>query len=90
MRRDDTKENQTDILHSIGCFSKIIKDRFDLSITGNPPEGVSEESKEKIEVLKYLLVENDMIRSFFDIEKPLRKEILSLDGATVVSLDGSF
>ncbi len=71
-------------------ISKIIKDRFDLSITGNPPEGVSEESKEKIEVLKYLLVENDMIRSFFDIEKPLRKEILSLDGATVVSLDGSF
>lgn len=43
-------------------ISKIIKDRFDLSITGNLPEGVSDESK----------------------------EILSLDGATVVSLDGSF
>ncbi len=72
-------------------ISKIIKDRFDLSITGNLPEGVSDESKEKIEVLKYLLVDNNnTIRSFFDIEKPLRKEILSLDGATVVSLDGSF
>lgn len=71
-------------------ISEIITDRFDLSIAGNPPEGVSEESKEKIEVLKYLLAENDTIRSFFDIEKPLRKEILSLDGATVVSLDGSF
>lgn len=71
-------------------ISKIIKDRFDLSITGNLPEGVSDESKEKIEVLKYLLVNHNTIRSFFDIEKPLRKEILSLDGATVVSLDGSF
>lgn len=71
-------------------ISKIIKDRFDLSITGNFPEGVSEESKEKIEVLKYLLANDNLIRSFFDIEKPLRKEILSLDGATVVSLDGSF
>ena len=71
-------------------ISKIIKDRFDLSITGNLPKGVSEESKEKIEVLKYLLVDNDSIRSFFDVEQPLRKEILSLDGATVVSLDGSF
>lgn len=71
-------------------ISKIIKDRFDLSITGNPPEGISEESKEKIEVLKYLLADKNSIRSFFDVEKPLRKEILSLDGATVVSLDGSF
>lgn len=71
-------------------ISKIIKDRFDLSIIGNLPKGVSEESIEKIEVLKYLLVENNSIRSFFDVEQPLRKEILSLDGATVVSLDGSF
>lgn len=71
-------------------ISKIIKDRFDLSIAGNPPEGISEENKEKIEILKYLLADNNSVRSFFDIEKPLRKEILSLDGATVVSLDGSF
>lgn len=71
-------------------ISEIIKDRFDLSIAGDFPKGVSEESKEKIEVLKSLLVDNDTIRSFFEIEKPLRKEILSLDGATVVSLDGSF
>jgi len=80
------------IIPGIGTdeISKIIKDRFDLSITGNLPEGVSKESKEKIDVLKYLLVDHNTIRSFFDIEKPLRKEILSLDGATVVSLDGSF
>lgn len=72
-------------------ISKIIKDRFDLSIEGNLPEGISDENKEKIEVLKYLLSDdNNSIRSFFEIEKPLRKEILSLDGATVVSLDGSF
>lgn len=71
-------------------ISEIIKERFDLSIMGNLPEKLSKDSKEKIEVLKYLLADNDSIRSFFDIEKPLRKEILSLDGATVVSLDGSF
>ena len=37
-----------------------------------------------------LIGKNNSIRSFFDIDKELRKEILSLDGATVVSLDGSF
>lgn len=81
------------VIPNIGTeeISKIIKDRFDLSVTGNLPEGISMESKEKIEVLKYLLADtSNSIRSFFEIEKPLRKEILSLDGATVVSLDGSF
>lgn len=58
-------------------ISEIIKERFDLSIMGSLPEGVSKDSKEKNEVLKYLLVDNNAIRSFFDIEKPLRKEILS-------------
>lgn len=58
---------------------------------GQLPSGISKENKEKIEVLKYLLIgKNNSIRSFFDIDKELRKEILSLDGATVVSLDGSF
>lgn len=71
-------------------ISEIIKERFDLSITGNLPDSISEDSREKIQVLKYLLADNNSIRSFFEIEKPLRKEILSLDGATVVSLDGSF
>ncbi|HJB16490.1 MAG TPA: hypothetical protein IAA05_10690 [Candidatus Blautia excrementipullorum] len=72
-------------------ISKVIQDRFDLSLAGAPPSGISKESKEKIEVLKYLLTNKDnIIRSFFDIDKELRKEILSLDGATVVSLDGSF
>lgn len=37
-------------------------------------------------MLRYLLSDNN----FFEIEAPLRKEILSLDGATVVSPDGSF
>ena len=72
-------------------ISKVIKDRFDLSLMGQLPSGISKENKEKIEVLKYLLIGKDnSIRSFFDIDKELRKEILSLDGATVVSLDGSF
>lgn len=71
-------------------ISNIITERFDISVDENIPENISENSKEKIEVLKYLLADNNSIRSFFDVEKPLRKEILSLDGATVVSLDGSF
>ena len=72
-------------------ISKVIKERFDLGVAGKLPDGVSSESKEKIKVLRYLLVDNSFnIRSFFDLDAPLRKEILSLDGATVVSLDGSF
>lgn len=72
-------------------ISKVIKERFDLSVAGKLPDGVSSESKEKIKVLSYLLVDNNFnIRSFFELDAPLRKEILSLDGATVVSLDGSF
>lgn len=67
-------------------ISKIIKDRLDLAGIGKLPAGVSAESKEKIAVLRYLLSDNN----FFEIEAPLRKEILSLDGATVVSPDGSF
>lgn len=74
-----------------GEISKVIRDRFDLSVTGDTPQNISAESKEKIEVLKYLLISPEhSIKSFFEVDKPLRKEILSLDGATVVSLDGSF
>lgn len=72
-------------------ISKVIKERFDLSVAGKLPDGISSESQEKIKVLSYLLVDNNFnIRSFFELDAPLRKEILSLDGATVVSLDGSF
>ena len=86
--------------HTGGCLAlvidnedieNVIKDRFDLSIQGKAPKGISKENKEKIEILKYLLENEDhKVRAFFDIEKPLRREILSLDGATVLSLDGSF
>ena len=87
--------------HTGGCLalvtaqdadlSHVIKDRFDLSIAGQAPAGISEENKEKIEILKYLIAdEKHNVRSFFDLDQPLRREILSLDGATVVSLDGSF
>lgn len=96
-------------------ISKIIKERFDLSLSGKLPEGVSSESLEKIEILKHLVSDSvhincaeevgceqivdeaDMaayhatgMNSFFKLDKPLRKEILSLDGATVVSLNGFF
>lgn len=72
-------------------INKIIKDRFDLSVKGAVPDEISAESKEKIEILKYLLsTPEHSIKSFFEIDKPLRKEILSLDGATVLSPDGMF
>lgn len=88
--------------HTGGCISiivpdkkdsidKIIKERIDLYSIGSLPTGVSKESIEKIEILTYLLTypENKM-RSFFEIERIMRKEIVGLDGATVLSLDGSF
>lgn len=70
---------------------KIVEDRFDLYTAGEPLPGMRAENREKAQVLSYLLRHpQENIRSFFEIEKPLRKEILSLDGATVVSLSGSF
>ena len=90
--------------HTGGCLSivhpnkaealsdeKIVADRFDLYSEGNPLEGMSSENKEKAEILSYLLrYPEQQLQSFFELEKPLRREILSLDGATVVSLNGSF
>lgn len=88
--------------HTGGCLSvvlpqkeveidDVIKERIDLFVTGAKIKDVSEESREKIEVLSYLLSSpTNKLKSFFQIEKPLRKEILSLDGATVVSVDGTF
>lgn len=72
-------------------ISNIIKDRIDLYAIGSPLDDISKESQEKIEILTYLLTyPKSKIRSFFEIEKSLRKEILSLDGATVVSMNGDF
>lgn len=88
--------------HTGGCLAlvlpskekeidNVIKERIDLFVTGTFAKGISLESREKIEVLTYLLGSpTNTMRSFFEIEKPLRKEILSLDGATVVSMDGNF
>lgn len=88
--------------HTGGCLalvlpeyvSKInteVKERIDLFIIGEKLTGISQESREKIEILSYLLTySNNHLRSFFEIEKPLRKEILSLDGATVLAMDGTF
>lgn len=70
---------------------KIVVDRFDLYAAGDKPENMKAENKEKAEIISYLLQQpQHTIRSFFEIEKPLRREILSLDGATVVSLNGLF
>ena len=72
-------------------ISGIVKERFDLYTAGSKLKNMSEESKEKARILSYLIrYPQQPMRSFFDLEKPLRREILSLDGATVVSLNGSF
>ncbi len=71
-------------------ISKVIKERIDISLKGTLT-GISKESQERIEVLKHFLKDDgNGTKSFFDIDKELRSEILSLDGATVVALDGSF
>lgn len=88
--------------HSGGCLSivlpenhdnisDVVTERIDLYAKGTSLKGLSAPSKEKAQVLTYLLSypENTM-RSFFAVEKQLRREILSLDGATVLSPDGSF
>lgn len=87
--------------HTGGCLAvvvndsqeinTVVKDRIDLGKDAAPPQTAEQKTKEKIEVLKYLLSDlNGHLKSFYDVEKPLRKEIMSLDGATVVSLDGNF
>lgn len=68
-----------------------IKERIDLFASNSDLSVFSEASKEKAQVLTYLLsYPEDKLRSFFSIEQQLRREILSLDGATVLSTDGLF
>lgn len=90
--------------HTGGCLSiihpdkvdkmtkdNIVADRFDLFTAGVDLPNMKAENKEKAEILSYLLRYPEQgIRSFYNLEKPLRREILSLDGATVVSLKGEF
>ena len=88
--------------HTGGCLAivlpknhelidEIIKERIDLFANGTNIEGLSASSKEKAQVLTYLLsYPESTMRSFFAVEKQLRREILSLDGATVLSPNGSF
>lgn len=88
--------------HTGGCLAILspenekeigdsIKDRLDLFESGARTYELSEESKEKIKVLKTLLQnEWSSMRSFFDTERQLRREMLGLDGATMVALDGKF
>lgn len=86
--------------HTGGCLAvvlpefnsrldNVVKDRFDLTIAGNMPEGITEENQEKIEILRYLLDCKKKDWSFYHLQRLLRKEVLSLDGATVISIDGT-
>lgn len=78
------KENQDEV-------GKIIKERIDLCDKGEFLSGISAESKEKMIIMSYLLsYQTSEIQSFFNIDRVLRKEIIGLDGATVISLNGSF
>lgn len=92
--------------HTGGCISivipqreafidSVISERIDLFSKGELKTDISIESKEKIEILTYLLNYSEekakfLLSSFFDIEKILCKEIISLDGATVISVNGNF
>lgn len=79
----------------------VVKERMDLWSKIKDNSKIESETKEKINILRHLLCVRDVapgassgteltIRSFFDVDRRLRKEILSLDGATVVSLNGDF
>ena len=88
--------------HTGGCLALIlpsevkfvdekIKERIDLYDEANELANVSKESLEKIKILRSILAcGNNKVRSFFQISKPLRKEIMGLDGATVLALNGDF
>lgn len=85
--------------HTGGCFaiiltedeakiSAVIKDGFELSKKNRNSKNID---TQKINVLEHLLAaKNNKKRTFFEIERPLRKEILSLDGAVAVSVNGEF
>lgn len=79
----------------------VVKERMDLWSKIKDNSKIKSETKEKINMLRHLLCVRNVapgatsgteltIRSFFDVDRRLRKEILSLDGATVVSLNGDF
>ena len=88
--------------HSGGCLAivlpeydaqveKVVKERIDLLAQGDSIKGLNAAVREKVQVLTHLLsYPGNKMRSFFATEKQLRREILSLDGATVVSPNGSF
>ncbi len=90
--------------HSGGCIAivtpdnkekidSVTKERIDLYSIEKDIDSfkeISSESKEKIIILSYLLSNDTGLCSFFYVDRVLRKETLGLDGATVVSLDGSF
>ena len=65
----------------------LIKERIDLKTKSN--DEISDESKEKLYFLKSIIAKKDGKYSFFEISKPLRKEIMSMDGATVLDLNGN-
>lgn len=70
-------------------LKKYIKDSFNDYISGLIDPDILEKCKEKLEVIIRLLDDgNSSLKRFFALEKPLRKEILSLDGATVIFTDG--
>lgn len=88
--------------HTGGCISivlpteteklnDIIKERIDLFANGHKIKGISKESYTKMNVVTNLLKRSDeQLKTFYQIEKPLRKELVSLDGATAISLKGEF
>ena len=64
----------------------IIKERVD---SEKYIEAINNKNQEKLKFVKKLIVSTaSQNQCFFDLEKPLRKEILAMDGATAVFVDG--
>ena len=72
-------------------INAIIKDRFGNEIDGDYADTEKKKIEIKIKIVRGLLGYKDDSRcSFYDVNHPLLKEILSLDGATTISTKGLF
>ena len=87
--------------HTGGCLAISTKRRYDKRLQslikdgfidyqkGRIPKEILVKSEKKLKVLMRLLNYGiSSPKTFFQLDKPLRKEILSLDGATVILLNG--
>lgn len=86
--------NNSDVLEAKKLFENDYLYKNDDSsndLVGDTQEGdknTSDEREEKLRVIKALIQTNKGLRSFSEIDRKLRQELLALDGATIIGLDG--